>query len=125
MRRRTRFSWSDLRNIARDPTLTHMARHKKARERIQKVRRILCLDRLHPWPRKCLVGVLGGVFLIGGLIMTVTPGPAIIFVPVGLFLLASEFSWADRWAHRLMDAAHRVRVRWRAWRRRRAAQARA
>jgi hypothetical protein len=102
-----------------------MARHKKARELIQKVRRILCLDRLHPLPRKCLVGILGGVFLAAGLIMTVTPGPAIIFVPVGLFLLASEFQWADRWAQRLMDAAHKVHVRWRARRRRRAAQAKA
>ena len=34
--------------------------------------------------------------VLGGLAMTVLPGPAVVVVPVGLAMLAVEFAWARR-----------------------------
>ena len=56
------------------------------------------------------VGVLivGLFLLIIGIIMIFTPGPAMVFIPAGLALLATEFEWARRILHRvrpLIDAA--------------------
>jgi tellurite resistance protein TerC len=73
--------------------------------------------------RKVIVGVLGGVFFVAGLAMTVLPGPAFIFIPLGLLILATEFKWAERWAQKAQDVAHNARVKWRARKRRRAALA--
>ncbi len=41
-------------------------------------------------------GVLfvGSLLLVAGIIMIVTPGPAIVFIPLGLGVLATEFQWA-------------------------------
>ena len=53
--------------------------------------------------------LIGGMFLlIVGIIMIFTPGPAVVFIPAGLALLATEFEWARRILHRvrpLIDAA--------------------
>lgn len=57
----------------------------------------LRLDRLSPAMRRVVVGILGGVLLLAGLAMVVLPGPAIVFIPLGLALLATEFNWARRW----------------------------
>lgn len=87
---------------------------------MDKLRRALRLDRAHPLARKIIVGVLGGICLGAGIVMIFFPGPAFIFIPLGLLLLASEFSWAKPWAHRVLDALRQVRIKWRLWRRRRA-----
>jgi tellurite resistance protein TerC len=47
--------------------------------------------------RRVIVFLIGGVILIIGLVMLVLPGPAIIFIPLGLAVLASEFRWARNW----------------------------
>lgn len=44
-----------------------------------------------------------------GLIMLVTPGPAFIVLPVGLYMLALEFDWAERLLHRTLEHADRTR----------------
>jgi hypothetical protein len=49
-----------------------------------------------PRLRKFLVGVIGGTIIVIGLAMTVLPGPAIIVVPLGFAILATEFAWARR-----------------------------
>jgi hypothetical protein len=90
---------------------------------MDKLRRALRLDRAHPLTRKIIVGLLGGVCLAAGIVMIFFPGPAFIFIPLGLLLLASEFSWAKPWAHRVLDALRQVRIKWRLWRRRRARSA--
>ena len=94
-----------------------------AQETLQKLRHKLRLDRIHPVPRLILVGIVGGICLIAGIIMIFTPGPALVFIPLGLLLLASEFKWAERWMQRWFDAMHKLREKWRARKRRRAAQA--
>jgi len=44
--------------------------------------------------RQVVVAVVGGTVLIIGIIMIVTPGPAIVVIPLGLGILATEFIWA-------------------------------
>jgi len=53
--------------------------------------------------RKVGVGVVGGVVLAVGLAMLVLPGPALIVIPIGLTILASEFAWPRRILVRLRE----------------------
>ncbi|HLC71856.1 MAG TPA: PGPGW domain-containing protein [Candidatus Nanoarchaeia archaeon] len=39
---------------------------------------------------------IGSFFLGIGIIMIFTPGPAIVFIPLGIALLATEFHWARK-----------------------------
>jgi uncharacterized protein (TIGR02611 family) len=50
---------------------------------------------------KGIVLVAGMALLLIGIVMIVTPGPAIILIPAGLALLATEFVWARQ----LLDQA--------------------
>lgn len=56
--------------------------------------------------------VFGGTVLLLGIVMIVAPGPAIVFIPLGLAILSLEFVWARRLKKRalsmLRDAAHRA-----------------
>lgn len=49
-----------------------------------------------PRLRKFLVGVIGSTIILIGLAMTILPGPAIVVIPVGFAILATEFAWARR-----------------------------
>lgn len=62
--------------------------------------------------RKVMIALIGGSVLLIGVIMIVTPGPAIIVIPVGLAILATEFAWARRYKEKLEE-------KWRALRNRR------
>lgn len=46
--------------------------------------------------KRVVVAVLGSSVVIVGIIMIVTPGPAILVIPAGLAILAVEFAWARR-----------------------------
>lgn len=46
--------------------------------------------------RKPIVGVIGTTIFLIGVAMLVLPGPAIVVIPVGLGILATEFAWARR-----------------------------
>jgi uncharacterized protein (TIGR02611 family) len=48
------------------------------------------------WLRRMVVAVIGFTVLLIGLAMVVLPGPAIIVIPLGLAILATEFVWAKR-----------------------------
>jgi tellurite resistance protein TerC len=75
--------------------------------------------------RRIVVGVVGATVLLIGVVMLVTPGPALIVIPVGLAILSIEFTWARAWLKRLRESissrnsnslerrasAHRERVR--------------
>lgn len=67
------------------------------------------LERYHAWRDRTiatsaarrmvwrvLVGVVGGVIVLGGLALVPLPGPGWAIVVVGLAILATEFSWAER-----------------------------
>jgi tellurite resistance protein TerC len=46
--------------------------------------------------KRIAVAVIGGTITLVGLAMIVLPGPAVIVIPVGLSILATEFVWAQR-----------------------------
>ncbi len=46
--------------------------------------------------RRLVVAVVGFTVVLIGIIMFFTPGPAIVVIPVGLGILATEFLWARR-----------------------------
>lgn len=55
------------------------------------------LNNAPPLVRRIIIGVIGGTILLLGIAMIVLPGPAILVVPLGLAVLATEFLWARRW----------------------------
>jgi tellurite resistance protein TerC len=46
--------------------------------------------------RKAAVLVVGGTVLAIGVALIVLPGPALLVIPAGLAILATEFVWARR-----------------------------
>jgi len=46
--------------------------------------------------KRLVVIVIGFTILAIGIAMIVLPGPAIVVIPVGLALLATEFIWAKK-----------------------------
>lgn len=54
--------------------------------------------------RRIVVAVVGATVLIIGVVMIVTPGPAIVLIPVGLAILSIEFAWARSWLKRVREA---------------------
>jgi tellurite resistance protein TerC len=44
--------------------------------------------------KRLVIGLIGFTVLVIGVAMIVLPGPAIIVIPVGLGILATEFIWA-------------------------------
>ncbi len=47
--------------------------------------------------RRIVVFVIGSTVLLIGIAMVVLPGPAVIVIPLGLAILATEFVWAKDW----------------------------
>ena len=47
--------------------------------------------------RRVVIFVIGSTVLLIGVAMIVLPGPAIVVIPMGLAILATEFVWARRW----------------------------
>lgn len=48
------------------------------------------------WLRRAVVAVIGFTVLLIGIAMVVLPGPAVVVIPLGLAILATEFVWAKR-----------------------------
>ncbi len=44
--------------------------------------------------RQLVVAVVGVTVVLIGIIMIFTPGPAVVVIPLGLGILATEFVWA-------------------------------
>jgi tellurite resistance protein TerC len=53
--------------------------------------------------RRLAIAIVGCTVLLIGVIMLVTPGPAIVVIPVGLAILSIEFAWARSWLKRLRE----------------------
>jgi uncharacterized protein (TIGR02611 family) len=51
--------------------------------------------------------VVGGVVLLAGLVMMVTPGPGILLIAAGLGILATEFAWARSLRDKALETAKR------------------
>lgn len=51
--------------------------------------------------KKIFIAVIGFTILLIGIVMILLPGPAIIVIPIGLAILATEFVWAKLLLRRL------------------------
>ncbi len=47
--------------------------------------------------RRIVIAIAGTTVLLLGVVMIVTPGPAIVVIPLGLGILGLEFTWAKVW----------------------------
>ncbi len=52
------------------------------------------INRLLRHTKRLIIFIIGGTVLLFGIILVFIPGPAIIFIPLGLAILATEFTWA-------------------------------
>jgi hypothetical protein len=55
--------------------------------------------------KRIIVAIMGGTILLVGIAMIVLPGPAVVVIPIGLGVLATEFIWAQRWLRRARGMA--------------------
>ena len=57
------------------------------------------------YARRIVVSVIGMTVLLVGVALLVLPGPAVVVIPIGLAILATEFAWARHWLRILRDSA--------------------
>ena len=57
--------------------------------------------------RRIAVAFVGGIVVAVGVAMLVLPGPAVVVIPAGLAILATEFRWARRLLHWVKRTAGR------------------
>ncbi|GAA4227937.1 hypothetical protein GCM10022254_16860 [Actinomadura meridiana] len=77
--------------------------------RIHRFRERIRRNRLLNTAWRLGVLLVGSTVLLAGLIMMVTPGPGILGIILGLAILATEFTWAQRALHRARAAADRAK----------------
>jgi tellurite resistance protein TerC len=68
------------------------------------LRRIL-ENKPYKWVRKVVIAIIGASVLLIGAAMLFLPGPAIIVIPAGLAILATEFGWARALLRKLKEKA--------------------
>jgi tellurite resistance protein TerC len=54
--------------------------------------------------RRIAITIVGTTVLLLGIVMIVIPGPAIVFIPVGLAILGLEFAWARTWLRKVRES---------------------
>ena len=59
--------------------------------------------------KKAVVFVFGITVVLIGIAMIVLPGPALVFIPLGLVILASEFLWAKWLLRKWKRGAEKVK----------------
>jgi uncharacterized protein (TIGR02611 family) len=59
--------------------------------------------------KRVIVIVIGFTILAAGVAMIVLPGPAVVVIPVGLAILATEFLWARKLLDRVKERVARMR----------------
>ncbi|MBN2241695.1 MAG: PGPGW domain-containing protein [Acidobacteria bacterium] len=57
--------------------------------------------------RKIAVTIVGGTVILFGIALLVLPGPAVVVIPVGLAILATEYAWARRWLRIIRESAEK------------------
>ena len=53
--------------------------------------------------RRIVITVVGSTIFLLGVVMLVTPGPGLLFIPLGLAVLSIEFAWARFWLRRVRE----------------------
>jgi len=67
--------------------------------------------RLYRLLRRLVITAVGLSVLLVGAVMIVTPGPALVFIPLGLAILGVEFVWARHALHQLKAKAESLASR--------------
>ena len=84
----------------------------RLRQWIQRTAKALHWQDVPAFVRRVIVAVVGGTVLLFGLALLVLPGPALLVIPLGLAILATEFVWARRWLRKastvIQDAKRKV-----------------
>ena len=70
------------------------------------MRRVLRAGAKSAW--RAVIAVIGVSVILFGVILFFTPGPAILVIPLGLSILATEFVWAGRLLRNVRDGAKSV-----------------
>ena len=59
--------------------------------------------------KRLIVTVIGFTILAIGVAMIVLPGPAVVVIPIGLAILATEFIWAKKILATVQERINRMR----------------
>ena len=59
--------------------------------------------------KRLIIAVIGFTVLLTGIAMIVLPGPAIVVIPIGLAILATEYVWARRLLDRVKSSTSNVK----------------
>ena len=59
--------------------------------------------------KRLVIIVIGFTVLGAGIAMIVLPGPAIVVIPIGLAILATEFIWAKKLLATVKERIERIR----------------
>jgi len=78
-----------------------MNRKKQGPER--KDRSIAAMREPVKFVKRVVIAIIGLTVLALGVVMIVTPGPALVLIPVGLAILGLEFAWARLMLRRLRE----------------------
>jgi len=64
--------------------------------------------------KRLIIAITGGTVVLLGIAMIALPGPAVVVIPAGLAILATEFLWARRALQRCKGMATKARrnLRW-------------
>lgn len=73
---------------------SHSLRNCSTSQQVHFVRRHLVQSLVQA--RRLIVTVAGFTILAAGIAMIVLPGPAVVMIPVGLAILATEYVWARK-----------------------------
>jgi uncharacterized protein (TIGR02611 family) len=65
--------------------------------------------------RRIIILVTGSTVLLFGIALIVLPGPAVVVIPIGLAILATEFVWAKRLLARFKDQANGLTTNVKNW----------
>ena len=61
--------------------------------------------------KRLALTLLGFVCLLLGAIFILLPGPAVLFIPLGLALLSLEFDWAKIWLNKSQRSFRRAAIK--------------
>ena len=57
--------------------------------------------------RRIAVFIVGSTVILFGIALIVLPGPAVVVIPIGLAILATEYAWARRWLQVIRESAEK------------------
>jgi tellurite resistance protein TerC len=70
------------------------------------MRRVLRASARSAW--RAIIAVIGVSVILIGVLLFFTPGPAILVIPLGLSILATEFLWAGRLLSTVKEGARTI-----------------